>query len=188
MNPSIRTLAPRPLVLRVALLAVAAWSVGLVLHPAAAHAGEHRLGVGAHFWKTVDDLADDGFSDIEDEGYAWVFSYQYLPGGLLRFEVDVEYYDEGFGGSADAAFSPIGFVLIGGDTLYAGVGLGVTFSDGLEDDVSDPFYAARIGLDFALLPGLSVDVNANYRANAFSDLDEADTDAVTLGAVLRFRV
>ena len=69
--------------------------------------------------------------------------------------------------------------------LYCGVGVGVTISDGLEDDVSDPFYAARLGWDFQVLPRLHVDVNANYRANSFSELEDYDSDSITLGAALR---
>ena len=166
-----------------------AWvaALALVALAPAASAAEHRLGIGAHFWKTVDDLVDDTFSDIEDDGLAYVLSYQYIPRGLLRLEIDLEYYDDGFGGSPEGAISPLAYVLIG-RSLYGGVGVGVTFSDGLDDDVSDPYFAARLGYELHLLPGLSVDINANYRADAFNDLDQADTDAITLGALLRFNL
>jgi hypothetical protein len=170
----------RPLFLLAALL-------GLLLLPASADAGEHRLGLGAHFWKTVDDLADDFGDDVEEDGFAYVLSYQYLPAGLFRFEIDLEVADEGYGGAADTAYSPVVFVLVG-RSLYGGVGVGVTFSDTFEDDVSDPFYAARVGYEFTLLPGVHLDLNANYRADAWSELDQADTDAVTLGALVRFNL
>lgn len=162
-----------------------------LLNPGLAEAAEHRLGVGAHFWRTVDDITDDifdgPFDGIEDDGFAWVVSYQYVPKGLFRLELDVEYYDGGFAGSPDSAYTPIGFILFGGN-FYAGVGIGFTVSNGLEDDVSDPFYAARLGWELDLLPGISVDINANYRAEAFNDLDEASSDAITLGAILRFNI
>ncbi len=150
-----------------------------------AAAGEHRWGVGAQFWKTVDDLADDGLDDIEDDGLAWVFSYQYDPGSLMKFEIDLEYYDGGFSGSPDSSISPVGFIIIG-NKIYGALGIGVTYSGGLQDDISDPFYAVRVGYVLTLLPKIRIDINANYRANAFSDLDDADTDAITLGAILRF--
>lgn len=160
--------------------------VALVALAPAAEAAEHRLGVGAQFWKTVDDLADDGFGDIEDDGFSWVVGYQYRPSGLLSFELDLEWAGDGFGGSTESAYSPIAFILVG-HGFYAGVGAGVTVSDGFEDDdVSDPFWIGRVGWDVALLPGLSVDVNANYRAGAFDELEGTSTDAITLGAVLRF--
>lgn len=167
---------------RAALTAILAVAI-----PAAAAAGEHRIGFGYHYWKTVDDL--DDFADIEDDGYATVLSYQYLPGGLLRFEVDVEYFSDGFGGSTDDAYSPQVYVLFG-RFLYAGVGIGITHGDGFAsgDDWSDPWYAARAGLDILLLPRLHLDINANYRANAFEDLEDADTDALTFGASVRLRI
>lgn len=157
------------------------------LFPATAAAGEHRLGLGAHFWRTVDDLSDDGIDDIEDDGLAWVVSYQYIPASLVKFELDLEYYDGGFAGSPDSSITPVGFVMVGG-SLYGALGVGITYSGGLEDDVSDPFFAARVGYVLSVLPGVRVDINANYRAGAFNDLDEADTDAITVGAILRFNL
>ena len=161
------------------------------LSPGVAGAAEHRLGFGVHFWRTVDDFADDilddPLDDLDDDGLAWVASYQYIPQSLLKFEIDLEYYDGGFAGSPDAALTPIGYVLIG-RKLYGALGAGLTFSGGLEDDVSDPFFALRVGYQRALVPGIRIDINANYRAGAFNDLDEADTDAMTLGAILRFNL
>lgn len=152
--------------------------------PALAAAGEHRIGFGYHYWQTVDDLGD--FPDLDDEGYATVFSYQYLPGGLLRFEVDLEYFPDGYAGSTEKAYSPQAYLIVG-RFFYAGVGVGMTQSDGfVEDDWSDPWYAARAGVDMLLLPKIHLDLNANYRAGAFEDLEEADTDALTFGASVRF--
>ena len=148
-------------------------------------AAEHRLGVGVHYWKTLDNLADDRFGSIEEEGRSWVFSYQYVPAGLFRFEVDLEYADDGFGGSTSSSYSPVGYVLLGSG-LYGGIGIGFTSSDGLMDDFPDPFYAARLGFEMKLLPGLGVDINGNYRAGAFDELGDASTDAITLGATVRF--
>jgi len=150
-----------------------------------AEAAEHRLGLGVHYWRTVDDLADEGFEDLEDDGLSYLVSYQYVPRGLLRFEIDLEYYDDGFAGSDESAFAPIGYLVVGSG-FYVAAGVGVTISDGLEDDVSDPFFAGKVGFMFDLLPGVSLDLNANYRANAFSELDEADTDAITMAALVRF--
>ena len=154
---------------------------------APATAAEHLLGGGVHYWQTVDDLADEGFETIDDEGESFVLSYQYVPAGLVKLQIDAEYFEKGFGGAAEEAIAPQVYLLVG-NRLYAGVGIGMTYSDEFEDSWSDPFYAARVGLDFAILPRTHLDLNANYRANAFSQLDEADTDTVTLGAVLRFRL
>ncbi len=169
----------RKLLIAAALVALAA----MTANPA--QAGEHRLGFGFHYWKTVDELADQGFGDIEDDGLSQVFSYQYLPGGFLRFEFDVEYFDKGFGGSTTRAYSPQFYVLVGRG-IYAGVGVGATYSSGLADDWSDPYYAARAGVDLLMLPKFHLDINANYRFNAWDQLDEVDTETLTLGAIARF--
>jgi hypothetical protein len=150
-------------------------------------AAEHRLGGGVHYWQTVDDLRDEGFDEIDEEGRSLVLSYQYVPAGLVKIQLDAEYFEEGFGGAAEEALSPQLYLVLG-SRLYAAVGVGLTYSDGFEDSWSDPFYAARVGLDFLLLPRTRLDLNANYRADAFSELEEAETDAITLGAVVRFRL
>lgn len=154
-------------------------------------AAENRFGLGVQFFKTIDDVADDvgddSLANIEDDGYAIVASYQRIPRGLFRFEIDVEYYESGFGGSGEDSLTPLAFILVG-RSLYVGVGVGATFASDLSDNVSDPFFAARIGYELDILPGLSIDINANYRAGAFSDLDEFDTDAATLGAIVRFNL
>ena len=172
---------------RLVLALLFAAGLGLA-HPAAA---ESRLGLGVHFWRTVDrladDIGDDNVANIEDDGYGFVLSYQRIPRGIFRWELDLEIYADGYGGSDETAVSPIAFLLVG-HGLYAGVGIGTTFSDGLSDNVSDPFYAARLGWELDLLPSLSLDINANYRAGAFNELDDFDSDAITLGAMIRFGI
>lgn len=150
-----------------------------------ADAGQHRLGFGFHWWKTVDDLKDQGFNDIESDGVSQIFSYQYLPGGLIKFEADVEYFKDGFGGATSSAWSPQFFVLVGG-FVYGGVGVGVTNSSSIDGNWSDPYYAARAGLDLLLLPKIHLDINANYRFDAWKELDNVDTETLTLGAIARF--
>jgi len=155
--------------------------VTLVFPLARANAAEHRFGLGAHYWRSLDDLADAG---LDDDGVSPYLTYQYAPAGIFRFEADLEYYGKGFGGSDAAAYSPVVF-LLAEFGIYGGLGVGVTFSDGLENNVSDPFYAARIGYDFQLIPRLHFDVNANYRAGSFKALEDFDQDSVTLGAAAR---
>ena len=167
---------------RLALLALAA----AVIAPAAARA-EHRLGFGFHYFQTLDDIDIEEIEEIDDEGESLVFSYQWVPGGLFRLEGDLEYYKDGYGGALDEAFAPQFYVLIGSG-FYGGVGVGATYSDGFlgDDNWSDPWYAARLGIDLLLLPKLRLDINGNYRAGAFEALDQAETDAITLGVSLRF--
>lgn len=153
---------------------------------APAGAAEHRLGVGLHYWRTLDDLADEGFGDLDESGTSGVLSYQYIPGGLLSLQIDGEYFAKGFGGSTEATFSPQVFLVLGVDGFYAAAGVGVLYSDDLEDEISDPFYIARVGWNLELVPNLFLDLNANYQAGAWKDLDQADTDTITLGGVVRF--
>ena len=148
----------------------------------AAGAAEHRFGFGGHYWVALDDFAEE--LDIDEDGIAPYFTYQFVPAGLFRLELDVEYFPDGFGGATSEAFAPAAYALLEWG-LYGGLGVGVTYSDTLDSDFSDPFYAARLGWDFQILPRLHVDVNANYRANSFSDLEEYDTDSITLGAAVR---
>lgn len=171
-------------------LTLAAVAVLLILVPSTADAedkgGVHRLGLGVLYWQTVDDLAGGG--DIEDDGLSLVASYQYgKKRGLISFEIDLEYFNDGFGGSGETTLAPVAFVLIG-NQLYVGAGIGVSFSSGLEDDVSDPFYAGRLGYQFDVLPGLRLDVNLNYRTNAFGELDDFDSDTLTAGAFARIKL
>ena len=149
-------------------------------------ANGHSVGLGLHYWQTVDDLFDG--AGLEEDGVSFLLAYQYTPSrGLLRFEVDLEYFEDGFGGSPDSAIAPVAYLLVG-RKLYVGAGIGLTYSSGLDGDFSDPFFAGRFGYDIALLPGLSVDLNVNYRTNTFDELGDLDTDTFTLGVVPRITV
>lgn len=164
------------------LLCLALLAGASTLSTAAAHAADQSLGLGIHYWRAVDDL--DG--SFDSDGAAGMLSYQYIPVGLFKIEADLEYFPKGFGGADDTAWSPQVYILLG-NRLYAGVGAGVIYSQGFDGEFSDLFYAARIGTDFAILPRTHLDINANYRFNDWNQLDEADTDTITLGAVLRVR-
>lgn len=149
-------------------------------------AGEHSLGFGARYWKTLDDLDDfEEFEDISENGYSLVGSYRFQPRGLLSLQFDLERYDDGFGGADDDAWAPQALVLFG-HGLYVGAGAGVLFADVLGESTSDTFYLARGGFEFPVLPHLSVDIYANYITDAYDQLTDFDSDAITLGASARF--
>jgi hypothetical protein len=147
-------------------------------------AGEHVIGIGANYFRTIDELEDSDF-EIEDDGLSTVASYQYRPQGLVAFEIDLEYFEKGFGGSTEAAYSPQAYLVLGRG-WFAALGVGTTYSDGFEDEISDPFYAAKAGFNLGLLPKLALEIAGQYRFDAFSELDDADTDTIFLGAMLRF--
>jgi hypothetical protein len=156
--------------------------VGITLFaaPAAHAAGEHRLGLGANYWKTVKDLD----TDFDKNGLSWLASYQYAPVGLFKLELDAEVFPKDFGGSTGTVWAPEAFVLVGG-TIYAGVGAGIYHSD--DGWADSPFYVLRAGLDFELVPLIHLDLNANYRFNDWDGLKGSDlkTDTIRLGAAVR---
>ena len=168
---------------RKVLAVVALGLASVVAASAPADAAEHRFGIGGNYWRALDDL-DASDLDLDEDGLSPYFTYQFAPAGLFRLQLDVEYYSAGFGGSDATAYVPVGYALVEFG-IYGGVGLGVTISDGLEDNVSDPFYAARVGWDFQIVPKVHIDLNANYRANTFDELEEVDSDSITLGAAVR---
>jgi len=148
---------------------------------APAFAGDHRVGLGGHYWKTIDDI---DISDIDDDGIAMVVSYQYKP-SLFGFQFDVEIADEQLTGLDETVYSPQAFVIVGG-LVYGGLGIGTRYVDG--EFADEPFYALKAGLDFELLPRIHLDINANYRFENWDRDDveaDIDTDTVTLGVVGR---
>jgi hypothetical protein len=166
------------------LLLVTLAAVGIsCLAPTAALAGAHRLGLGANYWKTVNNLDTSDVTNIDESGLSWIGSYQYAPEGIFKLEFDLEYYPSLIEGEK-TFWSPEAFVLVGG-TLYAGAGIGIYYSDG--EFNKSPFYMLRAGLDFALLPFVSLDINANYRFNNLDTFDSHDlkTDTIRLGAAVR---
>jgi len=165
------------------LCAIAAVCLTWLAAVPAALAG-HSLGVGANYWKVLSDIDKEDFKDIDESGLSWLASYQYVPRGLFKFELDLEYYPK-LGVAQQAFWSPEAFVLVGG-TLYAGAGVGIYYSDGTFSNA--PFFMLRAGVDFAILPFLSLDINANYRFNDWNTLDKSDidTDTIRLGAAVRF--
>jgi hypothetical protein len=147
--------------------------------------GRHRLGGGAHYWRTIDEIDAVGF-DVDEDAIGWMISYQYVP-SLLKLELDLELLPEDFAGIKDTTLAPQALLLIGAG-LYGGLGIGTFVTDGKFAD--DPYFIVRAGIELELLPSIYLDINANYHFTDFdsiSQLDEnVDTDTVTLGAMLRF--
>lgn len=144
-------------------------------------ADEHRLGGGANYWVALDDI-EIGEDEFDDDGLGFFASYQYWP-GLFGMEIDVEFLPDRFG---ESAISPQAYLLIG-KGIYAGAGIGTTYTDG--DFADEPFFALKAGINLELLPGLFLDIYGNYRFNDSADFDDEDTDIDTdtifLGSALR---
>lgn len=141
--------------------------------------GAHRIGVGANYWTAVEDIDE---SDVDEDGFSYLASYQYRP-GILGFEIDAEMLPDRYG---EDTYAPQAYVILG-KGLYAAAGAGILLVD--NEWADDPFYSFRAGLELELLPSLYVDINANYRFNETTDLEasttDIDTDTVFLGAAVR---
>ena len=48
---------------------------------------KHRFGVGAHYWVTADDIE---FDNVDEDGFAYLLSYQIRPLRLIKFELALE--------------------------------------------------------------------------------------------------
>jgi hypothetical protein len=167
------------------------WMLMVILAAVAGTAGQlqaddtaaHRLGAGANYWVVLENLDDEDIRDLDEEGFSYFASYQYWP-SLLGIEAQVEVFPDWLG--KDDAYAPQAYLLLG-RTLYVGAGAGLVYFD--EDWADDPFYAVKGGLNLELLPGMFLDISANYRFNSesqFKDEDSnIDTDTVFLGAALR---
>lgn len=157
--------------------------VATALAPAA-QAAEHRFGVGVHYWKNLDAIEDDlPDFEVDEDGLTGVLSYQYVA-GLMRFELAAEYFEAGFQGATDWAVAPQAYVLIGRG-FYGGVGVGATYADFANGSWSDPYFIAKAGFDMLLLPRIHLDINADYRFAEWEQIDDYDTDTITLGATVR---
>jgi len=168
-------------------LAGAVLLLALAAAAAPAPAAAQSIGLGLHHWQSVKNLRDEGFNGVDDKGTSAVIGYQ-TAGRPIRMELDLEYFRSGFGGAKEAAWSPQLFLLVG-RRLYAGLGTGIIYSKGFVDGkYSDPFYAARLGLDLSLVPRLSLDVHGEYRFDDWNQLDNASSDTITLGAMMRLRL
>jgi opacity protein-like surface antigen len=145
-----------------------------------AHAasGNHRIGVGANYWVALDDLD----SDIDDDGFSYLVTYQFRA-GLLGLQLDAEILPDRFG---EDAYAPAAYLVLGG-AIYAAAGAGIINQD--DEWADDPFYAFKVGLDMELAPNVFLDIAGSYRFDSETDLDDAvddiDTDTVFLGAALR---
>ena len=156
-------------------------AVGLLVIAGNSWAGEHRFGLGANYWVSLDDI---DVEDADDDGFSYLASYQYWWMEYLGVELDMEILPDRFGESASA---PEIYILLG-KTIYAGAGMGLVRTDGSFAD--DPFYAFRAGLNFEFFSTMYLDISANYRFNDSVQLEgentDIDTDTVFLGAALRF--
>lgn len=147
-------------------------------------AASPRLGLGANYWVAFDDIDVDEF---DEDGVSLYASAQFPLTTMTRLELQLERFEEGFAGSDEAVYSPQAFLLLGSQ-IYAGVGVGVYYADG--DFADQPYYSFRAGLNLELLPGLFLDLNANYRFEDWDGLndEEISEDTIMLGVAARIEL
>lgn len=149
--------------------------------PTVQAADGHRIGVGANYWVALEDIEVET-KKFDDDGVAFLASYQYWQ-SLFGLELDVELLPDRFG---ESALAPEAYILFG-RSIYCGIGIGITYSNG--DFADEPFYALRAGLNLEILPSLYLDLSGNYRFNDSAELknetSDIDTDTVFLGAAIR---
>ena len=155
----------------------------LILPPVTSWAGgEHRIGGGVHYLRTVGDIEKD--DSFDENALSFSGSYQARGSGLLGLELGLEATPD-YLGLDETLWQPQGYILLG-RTLYAGAGIGIGYLDG--EWLDDPFYAFRLGFDLEILPNLYLDINGNYRfqdSKVLDTIDEEDLDVVTFGASIR---
>ena len=156
---------------------------GLLLGTAGAvkAADEVQVGVGANYWVMLDDIDVD---DVDEEGFGYLVTLQ-LRNNMVGLGFDVEMMPERFG---EDAYAGQAYIILG-EGLYAAAGIGINNVDG--DFAEEPFYNLRVGLNVEVVSGLYLDINANYRFNEITEIDEEvgeiDTDTIFLGAALRLQ-
>jgi hypothetical protein len=146
-----------------------------------ARAEGQSIGGGVHYWIALDDIDVD---DIDEDGVAWVISYQRQVSDLLTLELDVEILPDDFAGADGTVLAPQAYLLLGA-AIYGGVGIGIYHAD--DEFADDPFFVARAGIKLEILPDVMLDVSGNYRFTEWDDSVTADidTDTVTIAATAR---
>ncbi|MBM4154718.1 MAG: hypothetical protein FJ221_06770 [Lentisphaerae bacterium] len=156
---------------------------GLLLGTAGAvnAADEVQVGVGANYWVMLDDIDVD---EVDEEGFGYLVTLQ-LRNNMVGLGFDVEMMPERFG---EDAYAGQAYIILG-EGLYVAPGIGINNVDG--DFAEEPFYNLRVGLNVEVVSGLYLDINANYRFNEITEIDEQvgeiDTDTIFLGAALRLQ-
>ncbi len=147
--------------------------------------GWFQIGVGAHYWHSIETASEE--ESFSEDGIAWSLSTRLFPRYWVHLGFEVEQFPDEYAGLTEDIYAPAGYLVVG-KGVYAAMGAGVYYSDG-EFYTDDPFYAFRVGIMAEALPSIYLDINANYRFESTDDLeaevDNIDTDTVTLGAALR---
>ncbi|MEI6971929.1 MAG: hypothetical protein WCL44_10475 [bacterium] len=160
-------------------------------------ADPHRIGIGIQYLgdtKSID-------TDFKPDGLSYLASYQFVSSDLFRLEADIEILPPGLT-DGNIVYIPQVYAILG-DTLYAGLGVGMVYdSDELTGNTSGntgiqagnqevaefkdgQHYNIRIGLDVPF-SSIHIDINANYRFTKFDELSDFDGDRIQVGLLGRY--
>ena len=162
--------------------AVALLAASLSAWDSQALAEGQSIGGGIHYWIALDDIDID---DVDEDGIAWVVSYQAQASDLLILELSVEILPDDFAGADGTVLAPQAYLLVG-SAIYGGAGIGIYHAD--DEFADDPFFVLRVGINLEILPDIHLDVSGNYRFTEWDDTitENIDTDTVTIAATARF--
>jgi hypothetical protein len=139
------------------------------------------IGAGLNYWYAMKDIDLKAF---DRNGASWFVTYQARGEYLIGWEADLEMMPDGFMASPEKVYAPQAYAVLG-RTITAAAGIGWYYSDGSWAD--QPFYALRAGVEFMLIPKISLDVMANYRFTKWGEIEgkNINTDTIMLGAAVR---
>jgi hypothetical protein len=169
------------------------WIAGLALFsmlvgPGGAQAGR-SIGAGLNYWHTLKNI---DLSEFDRDGASWFVTYQSSGKYFIGWEADLELMPEGFMASPKKVYAPQVYAVVK-MVVTGAVGIGWYYSDG--DWADEPFYVLRAGMEFPLLPKITLDIDANYRFTKWGELKDQDdkikvidTDTIMLGAALRLHM
>jgi len=140
-------------------------------------ADPHRLGLGVRYNAAAKTLGD-GF---DSSGLSYLLSYQLVPASIFKLEADAEIIPSSLTGNKMAVVPQVYALL--GSTLYAGLGIGIAYTDG--EFSNDPIYNIRAGLDLPL-GAIHIVINANYRFSEFDELSHPSSDNIQVALLGRY--
>ena len=162
---------------------VAALAALCMAAPAAFASGGVEIGVGANYWYSLKDAVHE---DFDEDGLGWMISTRWMWTDYVGIGLELERSPDNFVELEKEMYAPSAHLIVG-KGLYLGLGVGCYYYDG--DFYEDTWYNLRAGVKVEVIPHIFLDINANYRADSFSELKGAkgdiDGETVTAGAAIR---
>ncbi len=163
-------------------LALAAAAAVLVAFSANTAMAGFELGLGANYWYSLKDAANEKF---DEDGLGWMISSRWMWTDYIGLGLELERSPENFVALDESMYAPSAHLIVG-KGLYIGCGVGCYYYDG--DFYGDAWYNLRLGVKAVVIDPVVIDVNLNYRADSFEELEDvkdADGETLTVGAALR---